>query len=1656
MKAQLQRLDARLQRASHPALAAIGLLYVAVIALSDLACPGQVSFTLFYLVGVVFVAWYSASQRTTLVISLAGACALGLQELIRDLPAYPWVPVWNVTTRLITYVGIGWLSVKLSQLRHNLERLVNERTGLLKAEVQRHSATSARLTESLERFEQVINNIGEVFWLTDVSKRQVAYVSPAYERIWGRKCEDLYRERTSWMDSLHPQDRDIVARRSLSDQITGNYDVEYRIVRPDGEVRWIRDRAFPVRNAQGEVCRIAGLAEDITERKRTEKALRQSEEGFRVFVNALPEPALLLDRAGVVLVANEAVANSLGLRPNDLSGRCIFDLLPPEVATRRKAMLNECAATRTPIQFEDRRGDRTFISWVSPVLDSKDMVSRVAVFAFDISRRQRAEEALRQSEESLRVFLDALQEPAMLLDRDGTIIVANEALAHRLELAKTDLAGKPAFDLLPREVAEPRRRRFEEVVRTAQAAQFEDERNNRHFINCLSPVLDSTGAVARVAGMALDITARKSAELTRDAFLSLGTKLSTAADPKEAAMAIYATADLLWKWDCGALDLFLPESGLAENLVAWDVVDGKRRTVTPLESSHHPSGRARRIMREGAELILRQPGETPAADFFAMGDTSRLSASLMCVPIRREGQPVGVLSIQSYTPNAYTPDDLRTLQALADYGGGALERLTMEASARQRDALNRAILASAMDGYYILDFAADPRGAFVEANDAYCRMTGYTREELLQKCIADLEAIESPVEIARRVENIRARQGGRFETRHRRKDGQEVHVEISVSVLAAQAGNLFSFVRDITERKLAEAALVQKEALYRTLFDLSPDGILLEDMEGQILDANQALCQTFGYSHEELLGKNVRCFVPPDAHAQVEAHLAALQAGQTLEHEVLNVRKDGQRCLMRLKEKPLLLPDEHQGILLVARDVTTSRRAEVTREAFLFLGTRLSTAGNPLEAARALYASADLLWKWDSASFDLYIPESGRIQPVLNCDIVGGQRREVPPAFPGALPSVRMRRILDQGAELILEDRPTSSAEFATFGNTSRLSASMMYVPLRREGRSVGVLSIHSYTPNAYSQEDLRTLQALADHCGGALERIRAEQALRENEEQLRAFYDSPGGLRGIVELLQDDAQFVSANKAEAAIYGRTVEEMRSVRVTELGLPKPFLELWLSKFRESLERNGPVSFEYSSDFRSPGGWGLATVCPLFLSGSQRPRIAFLAVDITERKHAEAALRQSHEKLEQRVQDRTAELQAANNALHASESWLRLALDASSAGVWSWDAQTNTSAWDDRYHEMYGFGPDDPRSNEAWLSRLHPEDRKHLTARIDDLLQPGAGDVWNQEFRVLHPTKGERWMSGLGRIDRDSAGRAIRFAGINLDITKRKGAEEAQRAQLAYIQTIYQNAPVGLCVLDANLRYTQINERLAAMNGLSVQQHIGRTMRETVPHLAEWSEAICRQIFATGQPVLNLEVTGQTDAQPGMLRTWVSSWVPLKEADGTVVGISVVVEEVTERKRLDQALRDSESKYRRLHESMTDAFVRVDMEGRITEFNRAYQTMLGYTRGRTASDCPTLTSLPSNGTRSKRESWPSRSCPRGYSDVYEKEYRRKDGTVFPVELRTFLLRDDQGKPTGMWAIVRDISERKRAEAALREAHDTLEAARPGADGATPGS
>ena len=141
---------------------------------------------------------------------------------------------------------------------------------------ERNHAEEA-LRESEKKFRQLAENISEVFWVTNSSMHDVLYVSPAYEKIWGRTCESLYASPRQWLEVIHPADQERVLKAAADFAVSGIYDVEFRIIRPDQSVRWVHDRGFPVRDTRGEVYRIVGTAEDISQRKKLEEQFRQSQ-----------------------------------------------------------------------------------------------------------------------------------------------------------------------------------------------------------------------------------------------------------------------------------------------------------------------------------------------------------------------------------------------------------------------------------------------------------------------------------------------------------------------------------------------------------------------------------------------------------------------------------------------------------------------------------------------------------------------------------------------------------------------------------------------------------------------------------------------------------------------------------------------------------------------------------------------------------------------------------------------------------------------------------------------------------------------------------------------------------------------------------------------------------------------------------------------------------------------------------------------------------------------------------------------------------------------------------------------------------------------------------------------------------------------------------
>ena len=154
---------------------------------------------------------------------------------------------------------------------------------LIGIDITERKQAELALKESENQFRQLAENIEQVFWMVDLTEQRFIYISPAYESTWGRSVQSAYDSPTDWLKAVHPDDYQQVIEASRR-QIRGEYNEEYRIIRPDGEIRWIHDRAFPVHNDKGKVYRIAGIAEDITERKRAKEALKKRERYLKALV----------------------------------------------------------------------------------------------------------------------------------------------------------------------------------------------------------------------------------------------------------------------------------------------------------------------------------------------------------------------------------------------------------------------------------------------------------------------------------------------------------------------------------------------------------------------------------------------------------------------------------------------------------------------------------------------------------------------------------------------------------------------------------------------------------------------------------------------------------------------------------------------------------------------------------------------------------------------------------------------------------------------------------------------------------------------------------------------------------------------------------------------------------------------------------------------------------------------------------------------------------------------------------------------------------------------------------------------------------------------------------------------------------------------------
>ncbi|MGO8927084.1 MAG: PAS domain S-box protein [Limisphaerales bacterium] len=606
-------------------------------------------------------------------------------------------------------------------------------------------------------------------------------------------------------------------------------------------------------------------AEERKQRRRVETELVRREKHFRALTENALDILTLLDHQGVFAYNSPSVKHVLGYEPKDLAGQSAFAFIHSEDLPRvlqafDYGLKNPDRTVTLDFRFRHRDGSWRYLEAVGQSRLGDPDIAGVVLNSRDITKRKEAEAGLRESERRYRLIFDGNPTPMLVFDHETlAFLEVNEAAVQRYGYSREEFLGMTLADIRPPDVPAMIEYVHKFVVEDAPggvgfAGVWQHRRKDGSYMDVeikWCPI--SFGGRKASLAMINDITERKRIE-HRDAALSkLGQSLSSATSPAEAARIIRSIADDLFHWDVFILNLYYAETDKVHPILNMDTDRQGRRFDIPVSSrSRGPSGMARRIIERGAELILREEPVTMPDDVFPIGDISRPAASLMLVPIRNRTKVIGILSIQSYTPKAYSQPDLNTLQTLADHCGGALERIRAEQALRESEQRFRELFEGSPDAVFV----EDVNGIVLDINPAACRLHGVARESLIGRNVCDLAPPERREDVARDFKTLVEGRLGQIEGASYAQDGRVVPVEVRASRLnyAGQAAVLLH-VRDITDRKLAEAALRSSEMLFHSVWENSADGMRLTDENGNMVAVNNAFCRLVGMRQEALEGK---------------------------------------------------------------------------------------------------------------------------------------------------------------------------------------------------------------------------------------------------------------------------------------------------------------------------------------------------------------------------------------------------------------------------------------------------------------------------------------------------------------------------------------------------------------------------------------------------------------------------------------------------------------------------------------------------------------------------------------------------------------------------------------------------------------------------------
>ncbi len=888
-------------------------------------------------------------------------------------------------------------------------------------------------------------------------------------------------------------------------------------------------------------------------------------------------------------------------------------------------------------------------------------------------------------------------------------------------------------------------------------------------------------------------------------------------------------------------------------------------------------------------------------------------------------------------------------------------------------------------------------------------------------------------------------------------------VNVFCSPMFSDSGELIGHVgtlQDITERQQAQAALSSSERQLKTVLENTPDVIIRTDKELRYVYVNEAVARTQGKPVSYFLGKTSQELGIPDKLCQMwdETLCKVFRTGreEIIEFEALSA--NGIRSYQSRVVPEFDKAGVPESALIVARDITELKLAEIQkaqliaeqtarekaeieqgRSAFLAEVSKiLATAFNG-ETALQNVAELAVQHSADGCCIHLIETEGNvRLAAVAHAETrtvdTLNQFRMLDPIdlnFANGYPLVirtGKSELIPEVDEAILAAAAENEAELEMLRSLD--IGSHACVPLTARGRVMGAITCFtSKSGRRYSAEDTAMLEDLAYRVAIALDNARlyreAQQALAQKSESF-ALIDSlleasPLGMC----FFDRSMRYIRINQVLAEINGLPAQQHLGQDFRQL-LPEVAAK-FAPVVQQVLDTGEPIlNLEISGEPAGKPGelrYWLGNYYPVKDGSGEILGAGIILTDITAAKQTEIALQES-------------------------ETRFRSVVESQMIGIGFWDIDGQVTDANDALLEMIGASREElVAGNLRWLE-LTPPEQQHLDlAALAQIQAVGSCTPFEKEYIR---SDGSRFPVLVGGAHFQGCKDKGSF--FVLDITDRKLAQnqirenEARIArQLAELDLVYSTAPVGLCFVDTELRYVRINDYLAAIDGRPSIDYIGRTVREAMPETADIVEPIYRQVLASQKPVLDLEIQAETRQQPGVLRDWLVSFYPVGDASGTLLGISTVVQEITDRKQAERAMRQSEILFRRLLGADIFGVAIGDFTGRIAYANDTLLKMVGYSRtdllsGQMPWDRMTSPEYLHLDARAAEE-----LRAKGVATPFKKEYIRKDGSRVPVLVGATILDAGDRAPETVMGFYIDLTEIERLGAELKIDRERLQIA-----------